>query len=102
MVKKLVAHKRQLINGLRRIGYTCRYDVRNGLLVDINDGTKYSAADVHVVGEHEYRQNFTSKPASTLYVLHTKDGKKGTCFLNNSDTTKQALGLIEETNVKIG
>ncbi|WP_159021549.1 hypothetical protein [Formosa sp. L2A11] len=71
-------HESDFIKQYQEKGYCASYQVRDGLLVDLDTKETFNADHVKVVAEHRYEGMSNPSDMSILYVLETPTASKGT------------------------
>jgi len=67
-------------------GYTCNFLFVGTALIDTNSKVAYKPEDIFIVAHHRYEGMSNPDDMSILYVIETKDDKKGTHLLGYGPT----------------
>ena len=74
-------HETDNIKRYQEEGYTANYIFENDRLVDSETKEAYNPEDVFIVAHHRYEGMSDPDDMSILYVIETKDKRKGTHLL---------------------
>src|SRR5690606_16621184 len=84
-------------------GYTVQFRIADDEMEDLESKMKYRPEDVMIIKEHRYEGISNPSDMSLLYVLETKDGRKGTILADYSaegDTSiHEFMNLVPKRNV---
>ncbi|MBW8243612.1 hypothetical protein K1F50_12450 [Muricauda oceani] len=81
MESEYAKHEKDYIKVYQEKGYTTNFRFDEGKLIASKTKESYSPEDIFIVADHRYEGMSNPSDMSILYVLETKDGKKGTHLL---------------------
>ncbi|AXB57493.1 hypothetical protein [Flavobacterium fluviale] len=79
-------HETDYIKRYQEEGYTVNYLFVNDQLIDSETKTAYKPEDIFIVAHHRYEGMSDPDDMSILYVIETKDNRKGTHLLGYGPT----------------
>jgi hypothetical protein len=79
-------HETDYIKRYQEEGYTVNYLFENDQLIDSETKTAYKPKDIFIVAHHRYEGMSDPDDMSILYVIETKDNRKGTHLLGYGPT----------------
>lgn len=95
--------EKDYITAYQNKGYTQNYRSVNNMLIDLEHKTEYKPEAVSIVAEHRFEGISNPGDMSILYVIETKDNRKGTALVNYgpSHATELAtfFNAIPEDNI---
>lgn len=74
-------HEISKIEEYQKKGYTTNFQFEDNGLIDSDTQKKYTQDEVTIVEEYRYEGMSDPSDMSILYILETKDGKKGTILM---------------------
>lgn len=85
-MKKEQKHETDYINKYQNEGYTTNYLFENGSLIDSDTKYAYQPNEIYIVAHHRYEGMSDPDDMSILYIIETKDKKKGTHLIGYGPT----------------
>lgn len=96
-MKEFAKNEKNYIEEYQKKGYTHSYRFNEGQLVDVDSKIGYAPKDIFIVAEHRYEGMSNPSDLSILYVIETKDGKKGTFLMGYGPTANlEAADFFKE------
>lgn len=83
--------EKDYINRYQEKGYTHTYRINDNLLIDLDTKQQFDTDGVNIVAEHRFEGKTNPSDMSILYVIETRDGKKGTVLANYSPASDTAM-----------
>lgn len=85
-MKREQKHETDYIKKYQDEGYTSNYLFENGYLLDSETKYAYQPDEIYIVAHHRYEGMSDPDDMSILYIIETKDQKKGTHLLGYGPT----------------
>jgi hypothetical protein len=85
-MKKEQKHETDYIKKYQNEGYTCNFLFTEEGLIDSDTKYAYKPEEIFIVAHHRYEGMSDPDDMSILYVIETKDKKKGTHLLGYGPT----------------
>lgn len=100
-MNEFAKNEKNYIEEYQKKGYTHSYRFKKGLLVDVDSKKEYEPKDIFIVAEHRYEGMSNPSDLSILYVLETKEDKKGTYLMGYGPTANlEAADFFKEVQRK--
>tara|TARA_R110002050_G_scaffold59259_2_gene132578 strand:- start:25349 stop:25663 length:315 start_codon:yes stop_codon:yes gene_type:complete len=81
----------EYIEKYQKIGYCANYKAENDTLVDVKTKKVYLPNEIKIIKEYRFEGMSNPSDMSILYIIETKDGKKGTVLANYSPSSDTQL-----------
>ncbi|WP_264551174.1 hypothetical protein [Flavobacterium sp. N2038] len=85
-MKKEQKHETDYIEKYQNEGYSANYLFEDGCLIDSDTKYAYKPDEIFIVAHHRYEGMSDPDDMSILYVIETKDQKKGTHLIGYGPT----------------
>jgi hypothetical protein len=86
MKKEISKHETDYIKKYQNEGYMCNFLFSDGCLIDSETKYAYQPDEIFIVAHHRYEGMSDPDDMSILYVIETKDQKKGTHLIGYGPT----------------
>ena len=86
MKREYSKHETDYIEKYQNEGYTDNYLFDDGCLMDTDTKYKYQPDEIYIVAQHRYEGMSDPDDMSILYIIETKDQRKGTHLLGYGPT----------------
>ena len=82
----MAKHELEYLDEYQKKGYCCNFLFQDGALVETESKYSYQPEEIFIVAHHRYEGMSDPDDMSILYIIETKDQRKGTHLLGYGPT----------------